>query len=156
MTNTVGVAYPSATSVAETYDGSIVVRRWLGAWVDFVVLLSLLVVPDYLLGNETYRATLLVWVGLLVAYFPLMESLLGRSVGKFVTRTRVVNANGRNPSIVQSLVRTLFRLIEVNPLLVGGSPAGIAVLLSRHKQRIGDMAAGTYVVLERDARRIAM
>jgi len=140
----------SAASVAEAYDGAIVARRWLGAWIDFLVLLSFLVVPEYLLGNQTYRATLLVWIGLLVAYFPLMEVLLGRTVGKFATGTRVVNASGANPSFVQSIVRTLFRLIEVNPILVGGAPAGIAVLMSRHKQRLGDMVAHTYVLRSKD------
>jgi uncharacterized RDD family membrane protein YckC len=141
-------------AVAKTYGGSIVARRWLGAWIDFAVLLSFLAIPDYLLGNQTYRATLFVWVGLFVAYFPVMETLLGRSAGKFATRTRVVNAHGQNPSLVQSVVRTLFRLIEVNPILAGGAPAGIAARASQHKQRLGDMAARTYVLLERDARRV--
>ena len=140
----------SAASVAEAYDGAIVARRWLGAWIDFLVLLSFLVVPEYLLGNQTYRATLPVWIGLLVAYFPLMEVLLGRTVGKFATGTRVVNASGVNPSFAQSIVRTLFRLIEVNPILVGGAPAGVAVLMSRHKQRLGDMVAHTYVLRSKD------
>jgi uncharacterized RDD family membrane protein YckC len=150
----VGGVSVSAASIAGGYDFSIVVRRWLGAWIDFIVLLSFLVVPDYVLGNETYRATLFVWVGLLLAYFPLMEAVFGKTVGKFVTRTRVVNAAGDRPSVVQTLVRTLFRLIEVNPLLVGGVPAGIAVAASRHKQRIGDMAANTYVLFERDVARL--
>lgn len=142
-----------AASIAAGYDASILVRRWLGAWIDFVVLLSFLLVPDYVLGNATYRATLAVWIALLVAYFPVMEAVFGRTVGKFVTRTRVVDAAGRRPSIVQAIVRSLFRLIEVNPVLVGGLPAGIAVLASRHKQRLGDMVAGTYVLFERDLRR---
>lgn len=139
-----------AASIAAGYDFGIVVRRWLGAWIDFAALLSMLLIPDYVLGNETYRATLAVWVGLFCAYFPVMEALTGRTVGKFVTRTRVVDATGGRPSLVQALVRTLFRLIEVNPLLIGGLPAGIAVLASRHKQRMGDMVARTYVLRERD------
>lgn len=140
------------TVIAQGYDASIVVRRWLGAWIDFAVLLSFLLVPDYVLGNARYQSTMAVWIGLLLAYFPLTEALFGRSLGKFVTRTRVVNARGGRPSLGQALVRTLFRLIEVNPLLAGGIPAGIAVLASRHKQRIGDMVANTYVLRERDLR----
>ena len=72
----------SAASIAGGYDFSIVARRWLGAWVDFIVLLSFLVIPDYVLGNETYQATLYVWLGLLLAYFPVMETVFGRSVGR--------------------------------------------------------------------------
>ena len=144
----------AAMDVASTYDAAVVVRRWLGAWIDFAVLLAFLAVPDYVLGNATYRATLALWIGLMLAYFPLMEALLGRTVGKWVTRTRVVDARGANPSLVQALVRTVFRLLEVNPVVAGGIPAGIAVLASKHRQRLGDMAARTYVLLERDARRL--
>lgn len=149
-----GRSLSSAASVAAGYDFSIVVRRWLGAWIDFIVLLSFLLVPDYVLGNETYRATLAVWLGLLVAYFPVTEMLFGKTVGKLVTGTRVVDEAGRRPSFLQALVRTLFRLIEVNPVLAGGIPAGIAVIASRGKQRLGDMVARTYVLLDRDARRL--
>jgi len=143
---------PAAASIAAGYDAAIVVRRWLGAWIDFIVLLSFLVVPDYVLGNAKYQATLAVWIGLMAAYFPVMEALCGKTVGKFLTRTRVVNAAGGRPSIGQAVVRTLFRLIEVNPILAGGIPAGIAVVASRHKQRLGDMVAGTYVLRDRDLR----
>jgi uncharacterized RDD family membrane protein YckC len=44
------------------------------------------------------------------------------------------------------------RLIEVNPLLMGGVPAGIAVAVSAKRQRIGDMIANTYVVRARTLR----
>ena len=146
----------AAASIAAGYDFSIVVRRWLGAWIDFIVLLSFLIVPDYVFGNATYQATLAIWLSLLAAYFPVTEMLFGKTLGKFVTRTRVVNAAGRRPSFVQAIVRTLFRLLEVNPVLAGGIPAGIAVVASRGKQRLGDMAAGTYVLLDRDARQLLL
>lgn len=146
----------SAASIAAGYDFSIVVRRWLGAWVDFMVLLSFLVVPDYVLGNAVYRSTLAIWLSLLAAYFPVMEMLFGKTVGKMVTRTRVVNEAGQRPSFLQVIMRTLFRLIEVNPLLAGGLPAGIAVIVSRGKQRLGDMAAGTYVLRDSDARKLQL
>jgi uncharacterized RDD family membrane protein YckC len=141
-----------AAAIAATYDASIIARRWLGAWIDFIVLLSFLLVPDYVLGNATYRATLAVWLGLLLAYFPVMEVLFGKTVGKFVTRIRVVNATGGRPSVMQALLRTVFRLLEVNPLLAGGIPAGVAAYASRGRQRIGDMVADTYVLFDRDLR----
>jgi uncharacterized RDD family membrane protein YckC len=144
----------SAASVASKYDSSIIVNRWLGAWIDFMVLISFLLVPDYLLGNEIYQKTLFIWLGLIAAYFPVMESLFGKTAGKFVTFTRVVNSKGEKPSWGQSIVRTLFRLLEVNPLLMGGIPAGIAVLASSNRQRLGDMVANTYVLRDKDAARM--
>jgi uncharacterized RDD family membrane protein YckC len=38
------------------------------------------------------------------------------------------------------------RLVEVNPLLLGALPAGISILATERKQRIGDLQAGTVVV----------
>ena len=37
-------------------------------------------------------------------------------------------------------------VIEVNPLLLGGLPAGLVVIATERKQRIGDLLAGTLVV----------
>lgn len=145
----------SAESVAGGYESSIVIYRWLGTCIDLVVLVCFLLLPDYLLGNALYNQTLFVWLGLIVLYFPVMETMFGRTVGKFVARTRVVNATGGKPSWGQSIVRTLFRLIEVNPLLFGGIPAGIVVMLSSKRQRLGDMVAGTYVLKDVDALQIA-
>lgn len=45
-----------------------------------------------------------------------------------------------------ALVRTLLRVVEANPLLFGGVPAGVCILASKRNQRLGDLAAGTLVV----------
>lgn len=124
----------------------LIVRRGIGAWVDLVVLASFLLVPDLVLGNDRYQATVYIWLGLLIAYFPLTEGLAGRSLGKVVTGTVVVTAEGTPPGVARATVRTLTRVLEVNPCLFGGVPAGVVVLTSRHHQRLGDMAARTYVV----------
>jgi uncharacterized RDD family membrane protein YckC len=130
--------------------GSVLVRRWAGAWVDFIVLALVLVIPDWVLGNDLYQQTLYVWLPLFILYFPLTEGLTGRSLGKVVTGTRVVTADGRHPGLWKAAIRTVLRLVEVNPFVFGGLPAGVAVITSNHRQRLGDMAADTYVVLTRD------
>jgi uncharacterized RDD family membrane protein YckC len=144
----------SVAEVAGNYDSGIVVLRWLGTWIDFIVLASFLLIPDYVLGNEIYRKTDFIWLGLVVAYFPVTESLWGKTLGKFITRIRVVNSSGRKPSLLQSVIRTLFRLAEVNPLLLGGIPAGICVLASKNNQRLGDTFARTYILKDKDASQI--
>ncbi len=120
-------------------------RRWLATFIDFAVLASFLVVPDLVLGNEIYRETIAVWLSLVVLYFPVMEGLTGYSIGKFICRVKVIDKNGNNPGIVKSIIRTLLRVIEVNPFIAGGIPAGLVVLYSKKGQRVGDMLAGTYV-----------
>jgi uncharacterized RDD family membrane protein YckC len=136
----------NSAELASTYGFGIIARRWLATWIDFVVLALFLLVPDYVLGNELYRKTIFVWLALAIAYFPTLETLYGRSLGKFVSGIVVVDANGRTPSLGQSIVRTVLRLVEVNPFLLGGLPAGVAAIATRSKQRLGDMLARTYVI----------
>lgn len=145
------VSAKTAARISSTYDTSIVVRRWGATWIDFAVLASFLMLPDWLLGNELYQRTMIIWLSLLLLYIPMCEWLFGRTLGKLVVFIQVVDENGNKPSIAQVIVRTLLRIIEVNPLLLGGIPAGIAVLMSKHRQRLGDMAAKTYVLKSSDA-----
>jgi uncharacterized RDD family membrane protein YckC len=138
-------------AIARSYDTSIIVRRWLGCWVDFIVLLAIFLIPDAL-NHDVYQRLLPVWVTLAVAYFPLTEGLFGRSLGKLATRTVVVNAAGENPGIGRAFVRTLLRVVEVNPLFLGGVPAGIVAAASKTRQRLGDMAANTFVLKQEHLR----
>jgi uncharacterized RDD family membrane protein YckC len=124
--------------------------RWIGAWVDFLVMGLLLIGPDYFLGNKVYRETLAIWLGIIVLYFLIGEGIWGRTLGKLLTGMVVVDKSGRPPGLWKSGLRTILRLIEVNPLLVGGTPAAIVVALSRRRRRIGDMLAQTYVVRVKD------
>ena len=80
-----------------------------------------------------------------VAYCALSEWIWrGQTVGKRVLRLRVVDAHGLRLEPSQVIVRNLMRFIDVLPAfyLVGGT----ACVLSRRRQRLGDLAAGTVVV----------
>lgn len=144
----------TAADIAMSYTGSIVMRRWAATWIDFLVLGSILMVPDGVFGNAFYQRTIAIWLSLFVLYIPLCEWLSGKTLGKLLLFIRVVDAQGNNPSVVQTLARTVLRLIEVNPLLMGGIPAGIAALVSKHHQRLGDMVANTYVLRDSDVREL--
>lgn len=48
-----------------------------------------------------------------VLYYLLLESLTGKTVGKLLTRTRVVNYQGKRPSVGQIIARTLIRLLFI-------------------------------------------
>jgi uncharacterized RDD family membrane protein YckC len=85
-----------------------------------------------------------------LAYFPVLERLYGHTLGKAVCRIRVVDAAGHIPSWRQSIMRTLWRLFEVNPIFLGGVPAGIVVLASKTRQRLADKEQSTFAVREED------
>ncbi len=131
------------------YDLWILVRRWAATWLDnlFFVLVAALLVP---LARIEIAAALGVGVLFTLLYYPLAEGLAGKTVGKLLCGLSVVDAQGSRPGIGKALIRTLWRLIEINPLLVGGVPAGVAVWTSKTRQRLGDASAKTYVIGDED------
>ncbi|MGO9326711.1 MAG: RDD family protein [Steroidobacteraceae bacterium] len=130
--------------------GVMLALRWLGTVVDWLIFFGFLIVPDWLLGNERYQQTIWVWLGPIVLYYPVLEGFWGRTPGKLIAGTIVVDAAGRPPGIWKAVLRTLARLFEVNPFLAGGIPAGIVMLNSVTRRRVGDMWAKTYVVRNKD------
>jgi uncharacterized RDD family membrane protein YckC len=81
-----------------------------------------------------------------LGYYFFPEWLFGTTVGKSLFGLRVRQVSGAPCTGGQAMIRTLMRLVEVNPLLLGALPAGIAVLATKRKQRLGDLLAGTIVV----------
>jgi len=49
-------------------------------------------------------------------YFILLESINGRTIGKYFTNTKVVGANGNKPSFGNIIIRTLVRLTTIDAL----------------------------------------
>jgi uncharacterized RDD family membrane protein YckC len=131
-----------------TDRGTLLLRRWAGAWIDFIVLFILTWTAGALSPPEGWwiNPGLVLWV----VHFPVCEWRWGRTLGKLATGLVVVNDKGRWPNPGQALVRTLFRAIEVNPFLFGGLPAGLMVAFTERRQRLGDMVCGTYVILAED------
>jgi len=85
-----------------------------------------------------------------LGYFFIFELLWSRTPGKFIQGLVVRNIDGTRTSLTGHLIRTVTRLLEANPILLGGIPAGIAIFASVRKQRIGDSLARTVVVSRRD------
>lgn len=83
-----------------------------------------------------------------IAYYVGFETLDGgRSIGKRALHMRVVRTNGLPVGFTGSLIRNLVRLVDLLPAayLIGL----IAVVSSSSNQRVGDMAAGTLVIRDR-------
>lgn len=71
----------------------------------------------------------------------------GLSLGKLACGTRVVRDDSGPVASRQCLVRALIGFVEI--WLTGGSVGLIAMLVNRRGKRLGDLAAGTFVVSER-------
>jgi uncharacterized RDD family membrane protein YckC len=83
-------------------------------------------------------------------YFFVFEAVWARTPAKFLTGLKVQKTDGTAASTTTAAIRTIARILEANPLLLGGLPAGIAILSTKRKQRLGDLLAGTVVVSTRD------
>ncbi|MET0182378.1 MAG: RDD family protein [Caulobacterales bacterium] len=142
------MTHPTSIQNAAEETGLVgaLVRRWAGAWIDFIFLVIVVAGPALVLGEELFASTMFGWAALGLLYFPVLEGFWGRSLGKLVTGLRVVDKNGRPPGVGRALIRTVTRLVEVNPILAGGVPAGLFVFFTKRKQRLGDLIAGTYVL----------
>ncbi len=82
-----------------------------------------------------------------LAYFILMEGLVGGTVGKLACGLRVVTKNGEKCGIGKSVIRNLMRIVDG---FFGYLVGAICVWVSADNQRLGDMVAGTLVVKKQD------
>ena len=73
----------------------------------------------------------------------------GRSLGKLALGLRAVRDDGGPISFHHALVRALIGFVEIYAFT--GAPAFFSVMLSSRGKRLGDYAAGTYVVRDRVA-----
>ena len=80
-----------------------------------------------------------------VGYFVLLEWLWnGQTIGKRHAGLRVIGADGEPARFTAVLIRNLLRIVDFLP---ASYALGVVVIfLSPRSQRLGDLAAGTYVV----------
>jgi uncharacterized RDD family membrane protein YckC len=89
--------------------------------------------------------TLILYFVLSICYGIMLEWYWrGQTVGKRMMRLRVIDAHGLKLHAHQIIIRNLIRSVDILPLfyLVGG----LACLLTRRAQRLGDIAASTVVI----------
>ncbi|MBO0683026.1 MAG: RDD family protein [Candidatus Dormibacteraeota bacterium] len=87
---------------------------------------------------------------LMLGYFPVSEAVWsGKTLGKLAMRLRAVDARGGPLSTGQAIVRNLLRLIDFLPLYY--AVGAVTMFINKRGQRLGDLAAGTVVVRERQA-----
>lgn len=126
----------------------LVVGLYAGSWA------YLLINYDQVSGEELFEGEVsVVWILLLLPinlYTLLCEWLFdGRTLGKWIMKTRTIGLNGAAPTLSQYLLRWIFRLIDVwlsAGVLLPGLVGLIAMGINRKGQRLGDLIAGTTVI----------
>ena len=110
---------------------------------------------------EDSESTAPVWIIFLPAaimyffYHPILETVMhGRTPGKRIADVRLMTLEGFTPGIGAILIRNIFRLIDSLP---GVYTVGLLVaIFTRNHVRIGDIAAGTVLVYEKNAGKQAL
>jgi uncharacterized RDD family membrane protein YckC len=123
-----------------------IMPRHLAAIFDnmFAPLLGLIAAKT--IDEEHYQIQFVLFACVYLGYFLLFEYLFSRTPGKMLTGLVIVRKDGSRISISDAAIRTILRVIEVNPALLGYAPAAISIIFSKHHQRMGDRIAGTIVV----------
>jgi uncharacterized RDD family membrane protein YckC len=129
-------------------DRSILWSRFFAMLIDFALIGLLAFALPLFMGmeTETFKRILPFFLIGIVLYYWLLESFYGVTLGKKVIGIKVVNSDGNKPNLLQCLIRTLTRIIEVNPFLLGAVIAGIFAYFTPKRQRIGDLLSKTYVI----------
>jgi uncharacterized RDD family membrane protein YckC len=82
-------------------------------------------------------------------YFTMFEAFWnGRTPGKRVAKIRVIQRSGRSIGMVESMARNLVRYVDQLPFFY--AVGVIAMFVTKQHQRLGDLAAGTLVVRDRE------
>ena len=111
--------------------------RGVAEFLDFLVLVLPLAV---FVPTDPEKLTFAL-LGLMLLYFTATESVFGFTLGKLACGLRVIGADGRSPTGFRSFVRNLLRPFEAFGLL-----GIILVICTKRGQRLGDLAAETFVV----------
>lgn len=137
--------------------------RFIALLVDYLIwgagmLVLVLIIVFILPAMHTFNRLSAQWAEALViffffvlnwGYFTLFEAFWnGRTPGKRVARIRVIQRSGRSIGLVESMARNLVRYVDQLPFFYGVGV--IAMFVNKQHQRLGDLAAGTLVVRDRE------
>ena len=127
--------------------------RLLAYLIDSAVIFSYIIATLMLLGalnlevRDAWAIYLLMNLPAFL-YYVLLETFWdGKTVGKSIMKTRVVKLDGSKPSFANYFVRWILRIVDV--VITFGGGAALTILMKGNGQRIGDIAAGTTVISER-------
>lgn len=147
-----------ASSAPQAGDRDVTVERIVAAVIDLIILFVVFAVMSAIFGDSSSSsgddgasfslnlsgAPFILYLLIVLGYYFILELKTGQTVGKMLMKLRVVSVSGAPLTAQNIALRTVLRIVDYLPFfyLVGF----IAMVASKQKQRIGDMATGTLVV----------
>jgi uncharacterized RDD family membrane protein YckC len=124
-------------------------ERLIAVFIDHLMAFGLMIGTVALVPQSLPVLKAILFFVVYLTYFVVLEGLWSRTVGKYFQGLVVRKLDGSRCDWKAALIRGALRIIEVNPLLLGGIPAGLVIVASKRKQRMGDILAGTLVVSDK-------
>lgn len=171
------IKIPTSFNIELDFEAASLAQRFAAWFIDLVIqLVYILVLNKFLISNLLLSRDVVSVIGEIVISLPiLMYHLLsevimnGQSLGKKIMGIKVISETGNRPSFYQYLLRWLIRPFDVTSLGIGFLfisitsrksdwlfiilylvilVIAVVVLIKKHK-RLGDLAAGTMVIVSR-------
>lgn len=144
----------SAQNVTIQQNAANLWDRILAFLIDLIIIIAYAVLTSIAMnGLGLQRADF--WVYSLIIGLPIFLYHLffetfwdGQSLGKAALKIRVVKLDGATPSFSDYLIRWLLRFVDIS--MTSGAIAVVTILLNGKGQRLGDLAAGTTVITEKE------
>jgi uncharacterized RDD family membrane protein YckC len=101
-------------------------------------------------GTYVYLSGLpfLLYIGVELVYFIILEWLFGATIGKLLVGVCVVSEKGRRITLKQFITRNTLRAIDAFPYVPPYLVGLVFVAADNNKRRLGDKAANTLVILK--------
>ena len=98
-----------------TYDNAQMEATKFHRLINVLIDTSLLLTFGLVFSDSEEYPSVLILIVIYITYYTFFEYQFGYTLGKLVTGTRVVQANGEKLTLKQTLLRTLIRYIPVEP-----------------------------------------
>jgi len=149
-----GASYVGTFKPAMSYQG--IGIRFVSILIDSIVLAIVFAILGVIFGVFNYQVNspgldlyggesygILSFI-IYIAYYTLLEGSTGQTIGKMITKIRVVKEDGSKMDMGPAFVRNLLRIVDALPVsyLVGA----LLIWYSKKEQRLGDMIAKTVVI----------
>src|SRR4051812_24013947 len=104
---------------------------------DHIFAIGLMLLIIVLMREEPAILKGLLFFLVYLAYYAILEALWSRTLGKYFQGLVVRKLDGGPCGWKAALIRTIARIIEVNPLLLGDLPAALVIISTERRQRVG-------------------
>lgn len=154
------ISFESAQHVQVEFELASSVQRTMASLIDVVILFLYIIIVLFAFGNFQLHEQLTL-MGLVikipfVIYFPFMEFVFGRSLGKMAMGLRIVSMEGERPGLREIMIRWVFRgdyvWLTADSFMFFWFGFGLVGFVICHTsnlgQRLGDSLAGTLVIRE--------